>query len=102
MVKMGIRRNRDGRGIGGFGRLVVGDGCVWGVILLFMVGSDAALKSLEEGLMEAEIKLVIAAVYSNFRTFVVDDEGIEQEDGYTCGPRGNKLFLRLEKVEKKQ
>lgn len=45
-----------------------------------------------------EIKLVVAAVYSNFRTYIVDDEGIEQTDGYTCGPKGNKLFLRFERV----
>jgi hypothetical protein len=45
-----------------------------------------------------EIKLVIAAVYSNFRTTVVDDEGIEQDDGYTVGPRSNKLTLKFEKV----
>lgn len=45
-----------------------------------------------------EIKLVIAAVYSNFRTEIVSDEGIEQEDGYTCSPRSNKLFLKFEKL----
>jgi len=45
------------------------------------------------------MKLVVAAVYSNFRTYVVDDEGIEQADGYTSGPVGNKLFLKFEKVE---
>ncbi|KAL3423785.1 cytochrome P450 3A12 [Phlyctema vagabunda] len=45
-----------------------------------------------------EIKLVIAAVYSNFTTHIVDDEGIEQLDGYTCGPVSNKLILRFEKV----
>jgi hypothetical protein len=44
------------------------------------------------------MKLVIAAVYSNFRTYIVDDEGIEQMDGYTCGPTSNRLFLRFEKV----
>ncbi|TVY75893.1 Cytochrome P450 monooxygenase sdnE [Lachnellula suecica] len=45
-----------------------------------------------------EIKLVIAAVYSNFKTYIVDDEGIEQSDGYTCGPESNHLFLRIEKI----
>ena len=29
----------------------------------------------------------------------MDDEGIEQTDGYTCGPAGNKLFLRFERVD---
>jgi hypothetical protein len=46
----------------------------------------------------SEIKLVIVAVYSNFRTHIVDDEGIQQLDGYTCGPASNKLILRFEKV----
>ena len=47
-----------------------------------------------------EIKLVVAAVYSNFRTQIVNDDGIEQEDGYTCSPIGNKLFLKFERVGK--
>jgi cytochrome P450 len=47
-----------------------------------------------------EIKLVVAAVYSNFRSHIVNDDGIEQTDGYTCGPASNKLFLKFEKVEK--
>ncbi|TVY89042.1 putative sterigmatocystin biosynthesis P450 monooxygenase [Lachnellula willkommii] len=45
-----------------------------------------------------EIKLVIAAVYSNFRTHIVNDDGIEQTDGYTVGPASNQLILRFEKV----
>lgn len=45
-----------------------------------------------------EIKLVVAAVYTNFRTHIVDDDGIEQTDGYTCGPTSNKLFLKFERV----
>ncbi|CAG8970942.1 hypothetical protein HYALB_00000922 [Hymenoscyphus albidus] len=45
-----------------------------------------------------EIKLIIAAIYTNFRTHIVNDNGIEQEDGYTTGPVGNKLILRFEKV----
>ena len=48
---------------------------------------------------DAEIKLTIAAIYSNFTSYVVDDTGIEQEDGYTCGPKGEKLILRFQKVE---
>ena len=45
-----------------------------------------------------EIKLVIAAVYSNFRTHIVNDDGIEQTDGYTVGPASNQLSLGFEKV----
>ncbi|KAI9781907.1 MAG: hypothetical protein M1835_004163, partial [Candelina submexicana] len=35
-----------------------------------------------------EMKLVVAAVYTNFSSDIVDDSGIEQDDGYTCGPKG--------------
>lgn len=49
---------------------------------------------------KSEIKLVVAAVYSNFRTHIVNDDGIEQQDGYTCGPKSNKLTLKFERVEK--
>jgi len=45
-----------------------------------------------------EIKLVVAAVWSNFETGIVDDEGIEQMDGYTCGPRSNRLVLSFKRV----
>ena len=45
-----------------------------------------------------EVKLVVAAVYTNYNTKIIDDEGIEQDDGYTVGPVGNKLILRFEKV----
>lgn len=41
------------------------------------------------------LKLSIAAIYSNFETEVVDDEGIEQEDAFVAGPVGEKLVLRF-------
>ena len=44
------------------------------------------------------MKLVIAAVYSNFRTHIVDDDGIEEADGYIAGPKSNKLFLSFERI----
>jgi cytochrome P450 len=46
-----------------------------------------------------ELKQVVGAIWTNFRTWVVDDGGMEQEDGYTCGPVGNRLFLRFERVD---
>lgn len=45
-----------------------------------------------------EIKLIIAAIYSNFSTLVINDEGVDQMDGYTCGPSAGKLHLRFEHV----
>ncbi|KAM7223956.1 hypothetical protein V8F06_000429 [Rhypophila decipiens] len=46
-----------------------------------------------------EMKLIISAIYSNYTTHIVDDEGMdEQSDGYTCRPGKERLFLRFEKV----
>ncbi|KAI2080315.1 hypothetical protein LOZ36_006538 [Ophidiomyces ophidiicola] len=48
------------------------------------LGSNLALQ---------ELKLVAAAIYSNFTTFIVDAEGIEQADSFIGGPVSNKLIL---------
>ena len=50
------------------------------------------------GMGVLEMKLIVAAIYTNFTTEVVDDEGMEQADMYTAGPVGNHLLLRFEKV----
>lgn len=44
------------------------------------------------------MKLLVAAIYTNFTTSIVDDEGIAQNDGYVGGPRSNKLVLKFERV----
>lgn len=44
------------------------------------------------------LKLSIAAIYSNFETDIVDDEGIEQEDAFLAGPVGEKLVLKFRAV----
>jgi hypothetical protein len=41
------------------------------------------------------MKIVIATMYTNFETSIVDDEGIEQEDAFLAGPVGEKLVLRF-------
>ncbi|KAJ6023300.1 hypothetical protein N7460_013695 [Penicillium canescens] len=46
-----------------------------------------------------EIKLVMAAVYSNYTTSIVDDEGIEQDYAFISLPRGRKLMLRFIPVD---
>ncbi|PNH40486.1 hypothetical protein VD0004_g6524 [Verticillium dahliae] len=46
-----------------------------------------------------EMKYILAAIYSHFRTFVVDDTGITQEDAYTARPTGESLTLRFEPVD---
>jgi hypothetical protein len=45
-----------------------------------------------------EIKLLVAAIYSNWTTEIVDDEGIEEIDAYTTKPRSNRLMLRFTHV----
>lgn len=45
-----------------------------------------------------EMKLVIAAIYTNYVTEIVDDEGMEQADTFIAGPVGGKLVLRFKRV----
>ncbi|KAH8811110.1 putative cytochrome P450 monooxygenase [Xylogone sp. PMI_703] len=44
------------------------------------------------------LKLSTAAIYTNFSTEIIDDEGIEQEDAFLAGPKGEKLVLRFHPV----
>lgn len=45
-----------------------------------------------------DMKLIIAAIYSNYTTHIVDDEGIEPTDAYTGHPKSNSLYLRFERA----
>lgn len=44
------------------------------------------------------MKTVVAAIYSNFATEIVNDDGIEAIDAYTVRPTSNKLVLKFEHV----
>jgi hypothetical protein len=44
------------------------------------------------------MKYIVAALYSNYTTSVVDDTGIEQSDSYTAPPMSDKLMIRLDKI----
>ncbi|KAH6633339.1 cytochrome P450 monooxygenase-like protein [Boeremia exigua] len=46
-----------------------------------------------------QMKYIVAALYSNYSTSVVNDAGIEQSDSYTAPPKGDKLVIKLEKLE---
>jgi hypothetical protein len=49
--------------------------------------------------MRTEMKLIVAAIYSNYTSHIVDDNGMEnQSDGYTGRPENERLFLRFERV----
>ncbi|CAO2655882.1 Nn.00g046850.m01.CDS01 [Neocucurbitaria sp. VM-36] len=45
-----------------------------------------------------EMKYIVAALYSNYTTMIVDDTGIEQSDAYTAPPRSDKLVVKLNKL----
>lgn len=47
---------------------------------------------------DAEMKLVIVAVYTSFTTEIVDAEGIEQTDTFIAGPVGEKLVIRFKQI----
>ncbi|KAJ5934264.1 hypothetical protein N7466_003811 [Penicillium verhagenii] len=53
------------------------------------VGSNLALQ---------ETKLVAAAIFSNFRTTIVDDTDIDAIDAYTVHPKAEKLVLKFQAV----
>ncbi|KAF7596015.1 hypothetical protein BBP40_003795 [Aspergillus hancockii] len=46
-----------------------------------------------------ELKLAVAGVYANFTTRVVDDEGIEQGDGYSTGPVMKRTMLAFDRFD---
>lgn len=59
--------------------------------------STSPVKSYMKALIRdlTVIKLVVAAIYTNFTTSIIDDEGIEQEDNYIAPPKGRKLILQF-------
>jgi len=47
--------------------------------------------------LRLEMKYIVAALYSNYTTSIIDDTDIEQSDAYTAPPKGGKLIVRLER-----
>jgi hypothetical protein len=45
------------------------------------------------------MKLLVAAIYTNFETSIVDDIGIKPMDGYMGGPQGGMLIVRFDRVK---
>lgn len=45
------------------------------------------------------MKLIVCALYGNFKTEIANDEGIEKIDAYTTRPTRNALDLRFLKVK---
>jgi hypothetical protein len=46
------------------------------------------------------MKLVTAAIYMNYTTYIIDDEGIEQVDRMVASPAGEKLVLGFKRLSK--
>jgi hypothetical protein len=46
------------------------------------------------------MKEVVAAIYTNYTTYVIDDEGIEQLDAMVASPVGDKLILGFNRLAK--
>lgn len=75
---------------GSGGRMCVGSN-------LALQGKTACLRGRFSNRV-VEMKLVVAAIYSNFKTSIVDDHGIEATDEYTVKPKGEKLILKFQQV----
>jgi len=43
------------------------------------------------------MKYIVAALYSNYTTTMVDNIGIEQSDAYTAPPKSDRIVIRLAK-----
>jgi hypothetical protein len=46
------------------------------------------------------MKLTVAAIYTNYTTYIIDDEGIEQLDRMVASPAGEKLILGFNHIAK--
>lgn len=47
------------------------------------------------------MKVVLAVIYANFTTSIVNDDGIEQTDGYSARPKADQLHLRFHNIPRK-
>jgi hypothetical protein len=45
------------------------------------------------------MKLIIMIIYKKYKTEVVEDDGMEQEDLFLAGPVGEKLVLSFQVAE---
>ncbi|KAL2063829.1 hypothetical protein VTL71DRAFT_5634 [Oculimacula yallundae] len=57
----------------------------WGSGGRMCIGSNVAIHTM---------KFAIGSIYTNYSSTIVDAEGIELAEGYTAGPKGNKLLLQ--------
>jgi hypothetical protein len=46
------------------------------------------------------MKLIVASIYTNYTTHIIDDDGIEQTDSIVASPVGEKLVLGFNRIPK--
>ena len=56
----------------------------------------APVGALTKHVVTAGMKSIISAIYTNYKTTIIDDTGIEQEDAYTACPVAKRLVLKFE------
>jgi hypothetical protein len=66
---------------------------VWGVIWPCIVSITVTQGNTV--LTGIEMKYILAAIYSNFQTVIIDDTDIEQIDFYIAPPKSGKLLIQL-------
>jgi len=44
------------------------------------------------------MKAILATMYANFESRIVDDNGIEQDNGFIAGPKAGGLTIGLRQV----
>jgi cytochrome P450 len=75
---------------------VVRKGGVW--TCHFLLLRISILRSCSADVGCAEMKHILAALYTNYTTSIVDDTGIEQRDAYTAPPTSHSLLIKLTPV----
>jgi hypothetical protein len=86
------RRNRQFWAFSSGGRMCIGSNFA-------MHGESGSKQAASSHSQPTEMKLIVAAIYSNYTSHIVDDDGMEnQSDGYTGRPENERLFLRFENV----
>lgn len=58
----------------------------------FFPFADITLKDL------AVMKAILAMIYASLESYIVDDRGIEQDDGFIAGPKSGGLTLGFRQV----
>lgn len=64
-----------------------------------MCNASSSLAWLSDTDSFPEMKYIVAALYSNYKTAIIDDTGIEQSDAYTAPPKNSKLLIRLQRLD---